>query len=264
MCDICNNSGYIYENLPDGSRGIRLCDCVLSNCKCNKEYPYLYLDGDKLKKCYCAPFRLKFEKVKYAFSNSGLPKKFYLKFLDDFSTKTESGNEDTELNKLRGIAATYIEKYNKNNPRGMLFYGNSGNGKTLLAAIILNELIFQKAINGKFVSISFSFFNKLRETYNSLSEDYGQAMTILDDLIKTDLLILDDFGIQRNTPWELEMLYNLIDRRYEEEAPIIITTNNKPEDFKGIYYNRIYSRILEMCRMIEFNVPDYRERYAIK
>ncbi len=81
-------------------------------------------------------------------------------------------------------------------------------------------------------------------------------------------LVLDDFGIQRNTEWEMEMLYDLIDSRYAEGRFTIITTNQSKEEVQELSRGRIYSRISEMCHQVETIGIDYRQhlqsrRYGI-
>ena len=58
------------------------------------------------------------------------------------------------------------------------------------------------------------------------------------------------------------MLYNLIDSRYADEQTTIITSNADIAEYKSIAHGRVYSRILEMCRIIHVNLPDYRELVA--
>ena len=92
-------------------------------------------------------------------------------------------------------------------------------------------------------------------------------------------LVIDDFGVQRNTEWEMEMLYNLIDSRYTREKPTFITSNISIEEFKlgtsvksddksrdddktvNVSRDRICSRIKELCKIISFDLPDYRNKF---
>ncbi len=54
------------------------------------------------------------------------------------------------------------------------------------------------------------------------------------------LLILDDLGTENTTPWAREKLYQLINHRYNEQLPTIITSN---QEYKLID-ERILSRLL--------------------
>ena len=47
----------------------------------------------------------------------------------------------------------------------------------------------------------------------------------LDDLIDVDRLIIDDLGMEKPSDWTGERLSGLIDARWSEERPTIITTN---------------------------------------
>ena len=114
---------------------------------------------------------------------------------------------------------------------------------------------------GRFVDLSRQFFQRLKSSYNISDESYGHAGQILDELIEIPFLVIDDFGIQRNTEWESEMLYNLIDSRYAEERPTILTSNIDIKELKDVAHGRIYSRIKEMCKIIHFDLPDYRKKF---
>ena len=76
-------------------------------------------------------------------------------------------------------------------------------------------------------------------------------------------LILDDFGIERNTEYALEQIYNVINARYLKARPTIITTNLNFKDIekeqKDIMLCRIYSRIIEMCLPLRVTGLDRRK-----
>ena len=86
----------------------------------------------------------------------------------------------------------------------------------------------------------------------------------IDSLVRTPLLILDDLGIERNTPYALEQVYNIINGRSLQGLPTIITTNLSLEDIKNhtesIELKRIYSRVLEMCIPVLVSGADIREQ----
>ncbi len=78
-------------------------------------------------------------------------------------------------------------------------------------------------------------------------------------MAEVDILVIDDFGTQRDSPWEQETLYNLVDARYEAEKFTVFTSNNNPSQaLKDISDGRVLSRIREMCRLVEIQGPDYR------
>lgn len=72
------------------------------------------------------------------------------------------------------------------------------------------------------------------------------------------LLIMDDLGIEKSTEWTHELFYKIIDTRYKEMRPIIITTNLSEAEIKNKLSERILSRIYEMCIGVKLKGKDYR------
>lgn len=145
----------------------------------------------------------------------------------------------------------------KKNGKGLLLYGNTGTGKTFTAACIANELIDQGT------SVKMTNFPTL---INRLQESFDNRQRILDGLNRFDLLIIDDLAAERNTEYANEIVYTVIDSRYNTGLPLIVTTNIKPKDMTeagSITRNRIYSRLLERCYAVEVKGEDRRIRAAI-
>ena len=76
---------------------------------------------------------------------------------------------------------------------------------------------------------------------------------------------LDDLLLTQEFEWAQKgsKIYNkIIDSRYAEENTTIITSNTNITEFKDVAKGRVYSRILEMCRIIHVDLPDYREKLS--
>ncbi len=86
---------------------------------------------------------------------------------------------------------------------------------------------------------------------------------LLESIKTTDLLVLDDFGTERSTPFAEDKLFQIINYRYEERLPTIITTSL---DFGDIVESRprIASRLGDRNVVIRLpmNAPDYRQGTA--
>ncbi len=258
-CKTCGGNEIIYDrNIKAGSIGeLRVCDHVIKKCTCGGIPPYqIFHENGEHAWCSCRNARVKLEKTKKAFKESQIPRKYMWKFIDDFEIVN-----DVAL-KLISTANRFSEDITEQErKKGNYLYGPAGSGKTLLACIILQELMLKYALSGRFIDISRQFFQRLKRSYNSSDELYGSGARILDDLIEVPFLVIDDFGVQRNTEWESEMLYNLIDSRYEQERLTIITSNVHINEFKDIAYGRVHSRIKEMCSIIKVDLPDYRDKF---
>lgn len=137
---------------------------------------------------------------------------------------------------------------------GLLFWGLPGNGKTFAAASIANALI------EKWVKVRMTTLGEVLNKLPSLSSE--DKLIYLNDLKTCDLLILDDFGMERRTDYAREQIFSIIDGRYLSRKPLIVTTNLSLNDLKNpenITEQRIYDRVLEMCVPVCFEGDSLRQ-----
>ena len=133
----------------------------------------------------------------------------------------------------------------------LLYTGRYGTGKTHLAAAIANyalshgrEVIFQPVPD---------LLDRLRMGYGNTEDSYEDRF---DRYRTVPLLILDDLGAQSPTPWAEEKLYQIINHRYVNKLPTVVTSNVNMRDWDG----RIASRLRDpMVNHISMQVPDYRD-----
>lgn len=153
------------------------------------------------------------------------------------------------------ICKNYIKHWPEmyKNNIGILFYGSIGTGKTFFANAIVNCLI---SYGVKATSTSFPrLFNLL---YSAKDKQ-----AFLDGLSIYDLLVIDDFGVERDSKYSFENIYNILNARYSSGKPIIVTTNLQMKDMvecKNTQYSSLYSRLLEVCSIhIKMNGNDRRK-----
>ena len=86
----------------------------------------------------------------------------------------------------------------------------------------------------------------------------------IESLVNTSVLILDDLGIERDTSYAKEQVYNIVNSRYLRRKPTIFTTNLSYDTIQNciesVEYQRIYSRIIEMCILVMVVGQDYRKQ----
>lgn len=125
---------------------------------------------------------------------------------------------------------------------GLLLYGGVGTGKTFLAACIANALVDA----GKYVLMV-----NLPSLIAAMNADYGAQREYYNDKItRAHLLILDDFGVERDTEFSIEQVYEIINARYKTGKPLIVTTNLSMQQLRDeplIGRRRIYDRLIEKC-----------------
>lgn len=140
---------------------------------------------------------------------------------------------------------------------GLMLYGDAGNGKTFFAECIANALLEQ----GYFVWMS-----SIRAISGAMSGNYGENRPYLLRRIQTvDLLILDDFGAERDTSYMNEQVYDVINERYKAGKPLIVTTNLDPAAMSqepNITARRIYERVMEMCTPLKVEGGTRRKQNA--
>ena len=179
--------------------------------------------------------------------------------LQDKSLYDYTFEKDTGINLEMHLAHKYVENWDDMKARssGLLLWGDVGTGKSFFAGCIANALL------EKGVPVLMTNFSRILNTLSGMHfEDRNQ---FIDSLNRYNLLIIDDLGIERNSEFALEQVFNVIDSRYRSKKPLIITTNltleelNKPTDMA---HSRIYDRILERCAPIRINNRNIRKDNA--
>jgi DNA replication protein DnaC len=86
----------------------------------------------------------------------------------------------------------------------------------------------------------------------------GDETVRVDDVADLDRLILDDVGIERPSDWTVERLDSVINRRWMDELPTVVTTNLAPSDLETRIGARAFSRLLDGAVVIRFTGSDRR------
>ena len=145
--------------------------------------------------------------------------------------------------------------------KGLFITGAYGVGKTYLASCIANEIIK----NGKSV-----IFGTLIQLLDFIRDSYSDSEVSDKDYLNlyssVELLIIDDLGKEKPTEWVLEKLFLIVNNRYNNYLPIVITTNyNRNQLRERLCINKNYSivdsiisRLYEMCGGIEIKDDDHR------
>ena len=139
---------------------------------------------------------------------------------------------------------------------GYLLWGGVGTGKSYFAGCIANALMEQE------VTVRMTNFALI---LNDLTASFEGRNDYIARLCRAPLLILDDFGMERGTGYGLEQVYNVIDSRYRNRKPLIVTTNLSLQDLQypqDTAHARIYDRLLEMCAPIRFSGENFRRATA--
>jgi DNA replication protein DnaC len=226
-CPICHGSGYLRRELPI-------------------EHP----DFGRLDICACRAAEVEQHARQRLFSLSQLDQLRTLTF-DSFSPRGRPGmpafNQDS-LEQAFHLARTYAAQ-----PQGWLFLqGRFGCGKTHLAAAIANSCVDQGRPT-LFLTVP-DLLDMLRFAYSAEDVTFEERF---DQIRTAHLLILDDFGTQHATEWAREKLFQILNYRYINRLPTVLTSNLSLEDIEG----RLRSRLLDgqLVQRVMIMAPDYRQ-----
>ncbi|MDE7281708.1 MAG: ATP-binding protein [Ruminiclostridium sp.] len=160
--------------------------------------------------------------------------------------------DETYNTKISAFMRKYARSFDPSESSGLILYGGFGTGKSFYAACIVNAVI-DRNYTAKFTSIS-----------EIEAELWGanDKKAVYDYFNSFDLLVLDDFSAERNTPYMQEIIYNVIDNRYRSKKPLIITTNLTVDELqfpKETWQKRNFSRILESSIPFAVHGKDKRQ-----
>ena len=164
-------------------------------------------------------------------------------------------------------ARKFVEEW-KTRDRGLLFVGPVGVGKTHLSVAILKTLIEDWGVRGLFCDFS-DLLERIQATFSRTNPD--NADDVLAPYRDAELLVLDELGARRPTDWVRDVLYGLINTRYNRQRLTIVTSNYSDtparpgeETLEMRIGAMVRSRLYEMCDLVVLDGLDYRAWRAVK
>lgn len=192
---------------------------------------------------------------------ANLSKRFAKRTFDGF--KIENEMQKNAYNKAFEYANN-IDKYIENGTN-IIFIGKGsvGTGKTHLACAIANHIL-ERGIPVKVINIV-SLVDELKEFTPAVKKE----------LKTVKVLLIDDLGKENGTVWLCSEIYGIINARYENELPTIITTEGSLSDLENNYKVEIndkivnkgvsmISRLTESCFLSVMQGEDYRKKAGVK
>jgi DNA replication protein DnaC len=212
-------------------------------------------DTNRVEPCGCQGDLRKRQRL----ASAGIPKRY------EHCTLSTYRERSTVLKNAKKRVQDFVDLWPATDEgRGLLLIGGCGVGKTHLAVAALTEIIE----SGKPGRMMFNNFQDLiQEIQASFDNDQVPSKSeLLRPLLEADLLVLDELGSQKPTNFVQDILYYVINTRYNEERTTIFTTNyydsppeGREENLSQRIGTRLRSRLYEMASLVDFTgANDYR------
>lgn len=222
-----------------------------------------------------------------ALARARVPERYRHCDFENFETDNEIENASRDqlqawnrsLAQAKLLVARFAEEFPLGSEHGLLLIGPCGVGKTHLAVAALKEIVL-RGHTGLFYDYR-ELLKEIQDSYNS--ESQSTEMSVLEPVLTTEVLVLDDVGSSKPSSWALETVGHVLNTRYNKKRVTLLTTNFLDTDatlaaaspaasrVAGLRAptiedsltervgKRIRSRLYEMCRAVEISAADYRK-----
>ena len=197
--------------------------------------------------------------------------------IDIYAGEPGGEEDDRSLQQAKLIVQSFARDFPAGTDSGLLLMGPSGAGKTHLAVAALKELVL-RGHSGVFYDYR-ELLKEIQDSYNP--ERQSSEMQVLEPVLAAEILLLDDLGASKPSPWALETVGHILNSRYNQKRVTLTSTNyldstsstsepsrlpngklipaHREELLAERVGQRIRSRLYEMCRTVELVVRDYRK-----
>ena len=200
------------------------------------------------------------DRFKKLLAAARIPRRYVACSFASFKTSAGSSQDHALL-----LAQSLVNEYPAVE-RGLLFMGPAGVGKTHLAVAIIRGLI-EKGFAGIFSEFG-ALLKEIQDSYNPISK--SSEFKVLAPIYQTDVLVLDELGATVPTDWVRDTMYQIINKRYNDNKLTIFTTNyfdersEKEQVLEERISSRLRSRLHEMCTKVVMDGEDYRRHMGLR
>jgi len=215
-----------------------------------RDLPIDHPDFGKVEICACRASEVAQSAYQRVYRLSNL-QAFKTMTFETFKPQGRMGLGDEQSASLK-VALNQAQNFARSLKGWLLLLGGYGCGKTHLAAAIANFAV-DMGVQTIFLTVP-DLLDWLRYSYGAADENFE---TRFEEIRNVGLLVLDDLGSQNGTPWAQEKLYQVLNHRYVNHLPLVVTSNQSLEEIEG----RIQSRLRdpELVTPVRITAPDFRD-----
>ena len=230
---LCSRLKLSEEELMKYTSKLDVTACELKNCakckgldKCKNEieghvyYPNVYEDRLEFSYKPCKYFKSNKKQNNTVFFET--PESLEKASLSDLITEKERNNI------LKYIKDFLKKKMNNEFVKGLYLSGSFGSGKSYILSALLNELS-----NKGFSCVNVHYprlLNRLKSSFNEFN--YSE---VLDEIMESEILLIDDIGAENNTPWSRdEVLGTILQYRMDNNLTTFFTSNFTIDELESI------------------------------
>lgn len=206
-------------------------------------------------KCHCLKRLIVSELYDMSSISYMLDKENFDKFdLNVFSEKVYEKFNMSPRENMKSILAlskNFIKTFDDKNDLNLLLWGPTGQGKTFLLNCIAAELINKDAL--VIYQTAYEILKTIEDRkFKNMDDDKYNLY------FESDLLIVDDLGIEFVNSFTTSEIFNIINTRLLRGKKTLISTNLSPKELSETYTDRVFSRVFQKFVPIRFFGPDLR------
>jgi DNA replication protein DnaC len=168
--------------------------------------------------------------------------------LDEIAMRAAHGDQKTDafLRQLSGFRMW------GGDPWLAFLFGPPGRGKTLLATMTVGRWVDTGRRDARFSPVC----QILADMRAAISN--GGTEHLIRNLEHAPLLVLDDLGAEMATEWARDILYTIVNHRYNQMLPTIVTSNMSAAEIASKHHDRMGSRLASGIVVNLSLLPDFR------
>jgi DNA replication protein DnaC len=175
------------------------------------------------------------ERIEYAIGRAAIPLRFKTRTLAAYLPDNEKSRE------LKAVCEKYVAEFeeNKSVGRSIIFSGRAGTGKTHLACGIAMEII--RSGGSALYTTAGGAFRMVKDTFNTKQTE----TEVIEKFTAPDFLVIDEIGVQYGSDTEKNILFDIINTRYERMKPTMVLSNLTAKELIDYAGERVIDRLRE-------------------